>query len=371
MRRSVAAFGVPTVTVAEFVSLAAKLLLSAIFLVAGLAKLADSKASVQALRDFGAPRLVQPFGVLLPPLELAVAVGLLFTRSAGYAAWGALGLLVLFIGGIAINLARGRQPDCHCFGQVHVRPISSWTLFRNGVLATGAAWLIAGDPTRVSTDLWVFLGSLHSRGRRVAMVVAALVVFAALSALQRAEPDATPDAESESIDETLSPPSRHVATPSGVRESAAMTEAAEATPPRVLPGIGLPVGTPAPAFILSDRDGQLHSLDSLRASGKPVLIVFSNPHCMACQKLAPKLPALAERQASAHQMVLISRHGVPPELEHADGHGALLILLQHDGEVSDAYDCTSTPAAVIVGIDGLIQSRLAIGAPEIEQLISS
>jgi peroxiredoxin len=358
------------VTVVEFAPLAAKLLLSAIFLVAGLAKLADPKTSVQALRDFGAPRFVQPFGVLLAPLELAVAVGLLFTRSASYAAWGALGLLVLFIGGIAINLARGRQPDCHCFGQVHVRPISSWTLFRNGVLATCAAWLIARDPTRVSTDLWVFLGSLHSRGRRVAMVVAALIVFAALSALQRAEPDATPDAEPESIDETLSPLSRDVATPSGVREYATMTGAADATPQRVLPGIGLPVGTPAPGFVLSDRDGQLHSLDSLRASGKPVLIVFSNPHCMACQKLAPKLPALAER-ASALQIVLISRHGVPSELEHVDGRGALLILLQHDGEVSEAYDSVSTPAAVIVGSDGVIQSRLAIGASEIEQLLSS
>jgi len=357
------------VTVVEFASIAVKLLLSAIFLVAGLAKLADENSSVQALRDFGVPRLVQSFGVLLPPLELAVAVGLVFTRSAAYAAWGALGLLFLFIGGIAINLARGRQPDCHCFGQVHVHPITWWTLLRNGALAAGAVWLIAGDPTRVSTDLWVFLGSLGSSGRRIAMVIASLVVFAALSALQRAEPDARPDAEPESIDEPLSPPSRPVATPSGVRESVVMTGAADATPQRVLSGAGLPVGTPAPAFVLSDRDGQLHSLDSLRASGKPVLLVFSSPHCMACQKLTPKLPALAERQASALQMVLISRHGVPPEIEHADG--ALLVLLQHDGEISEAYDCMSTPAAVMVGTDGVIQSRLAIGASEIEQLLSS
>ena len=372
MRRSVAAFGVSTVTVVELASLAAKLLLSAIFLVAGLAKVADTNASVRALRDFGAPRFVEPFGALLPALEIAVAVGLLFTRSAGYATWGALGLLVLFTGGIAINLARGRQPECHCFGQVHVRPISSWTLLRNGALATGAAWLIVKDPTRASTDLWMFLGSLHSRGRRVAMVVAALIVFTVLSALQRDEPAPTPAAEPESFDEPPSSHSRRMEeTPSGVRESAAVTRAEDVAPQKVLPGIGLPIGTPAPAFVLSDRDGHLHSLDSLRASGKPVLLVFSSPHCIACQKLAPKLPVLAERQASALQIVLISRHGVPPETQHADGRGALLMLLQHDGEVSEAYDCVSTPAAVIVGADGLIQSRLAIGASDIEQLISS
>ena len=35
------------------------------------------------------------------------------------------------------------------------------------------------------------------------------------------------------------------------------------------------------------------------------------------------------------------------------------------------YDCGATPAAVLVGTDGLIRSALAVGAPAIEQLVSS
>ena len=34
----------------------------------------------------------------------------------------ALVLLLLFVGGISYNVARGRSPDCHCFGQLHSAP---------------------------------------------------------------------------------------------------------------------------------------------------------------------------------------------------------------------------------------------------------
>ena len=70
---------------------------------------------------------------------MAVAVALLVRAAAWYGALGALLLLLLFIVGIAVNMARGRAPDCHCFGQLHAEPVGWRTLARNGVLA-----LIAG-----------------------------------------------------------------------------------------------------------------------------------------------------------------------------------------------------------------------------------
>jgi len=100
--------------------LCVRLLLALVFLVAGLAKLADLAGSQQALRDFGVPaRLANPFGVLLPLAELAIALVLLLPVSAWWGALGALALLLLFVVGIGSNLAHGRQPDCHCFGQLH------------------------------------------------------------------------------------------------------------------------------------------------------------------------------------------------------------------------------------------------------------
>src|SRR3954466_1208872 len=98
----------------DVVLLGARMSLAAVFLVAGLAKLADPAGSRQALRDFGLPaRLAQPGGGVLPLAELAVAVALLPTPSAWWGALGALALLLTFVGGIGYNLARGRTPDCH------------------------------------------------------------------------------------------------------------------------------------------------------------------------------------------------------------------------------------------------------------------
>jgi peroxiredoxin len=332
-------------TVTEYAQLGVRFLLAAVFLVAGIAKLVNGQASVQALRDFGAPRLVQPLGTLLPPLEMAVAAGLLFVPAAWYAACGALALLGVFIAGIAANLARGHQPACNCFGQLHSRPISWRTLVRNGVLAACATWLVASGPPQATADLWVFLGRLDNRGRRIATVVAAVIGFALLHALRR----------DEAAVET-------------------QPEAARATPDapaRVLTGMGLAVGTVAPGFVIPDLKGQQHSLDSLRASGKPVLLLFSSPFCESCQALVPKLPGLAALHHDAFHLVLVSRGSVPQNLEKLRDPGMLPVLLQRDFEVAEAYDCTSTPAAVLVGTDGVIQSQLAVGGVAIERLISS
>src|SRR5215217_883929 len=114
--------------------LIARLLLVLAFVVASVAKLADRPGSRQAIVDFGVPStLAAPLGLLLPLGELTVAATLLPASTAWWGALGALALLSVFIVGISINLARGRKPDCHCFGQLHSAPAGWKTLARNGV----------------------------------------------------------------------------------------------------------------------------------------------------------------------------------------------------------------------------------------------
>ena len=123
--------------------LVARLLLAGIFLVAGVAKLADRAGSRHGLVDFGIPgALAAPFAILLPLAELAVAAALIPTSTAWWGAIGALALLLLFVLGIGVNLARGRKPDCHCFGQLHSAPAGWKTLLRNGVLAAVAGFVV-------------------------------------------------------------------------------------------------------------------------------------------------------------------------------------------------------------------------------------
>ena len=88
--------------------LIARLLLAGVFALAGVAKLSDLAGSRKAIIDFGLPAvLASPLAPLLPLAELAVAAALI---PASTAWWGALGLLLLFVVGISINLARGRKP---------------------------------------------------------------------------------------------------------------------------------------------------------------------------------------------------------------------------------------------------------------------
>src|SRR6266571_3659666 len=141
--------------------LIARLVLSLVFLVAGLTKLADRTGSRQALLDFGVPTwLATPGGLLLPLAELAVAVALIPLASAWWAAIGALALLLLFIAGIAFNLARGRRPDCHRFGQIYSKPIGWSTLLRNLVLAAVAGFILGFGRTTAGLSAFAWLSAL-------------------------------------------------------------------------------------------------------------------------------------------------------------------------------------------------------------------
>src|SRR5687767_4187066 len=120
----------------ETLALIARLVLAAVFAVAGATKLADRPGTRKAAVDFGAPeRFAAPIAVLLPLAELAVAALLVFPSTAVAGAVGALALLALFTVAISASLLRGQAPDCHCFGQLHSAPASWKTLARNGVLA--------------------------------------------------------------------------------------------------------------------------------------------------------------------------------------------------------------------------------------------
>src|SRR5262245_9201519 len=117
-------------------------LLAAVFGLAGFAKLAHRAAAARSLVDFGVPAaLAQQSVILLATFEVICAVALLPTASAWFGALGASAMLVLFIAVIAMSLARGRRPACHCFGQLQSAPIGPRTLVRNVALLAAAAYI--------------------------------------------------------------------------------------------------------------------------------------------------------------------------------------------------------------------------------------
>jgi len=78
---------------------------------------------------------------------------------------------VIFSAAIALRLARGSAPDCHCFGQLHSAPVSWKTLARNGVLTllAGAA-LTAGLAGRTPSAV-TWIGNLRGTSVFVPIIV--------------------------------------------------------------------------------------------------------------------------------------------------------------------------------------------------------
>src|SRR2546429_793690 len=104
--------------------LIARLSLAAIFLISAGAKTVDFGGFRRSLSEFGLPRFaLQPVAVTIPLVELAIAVGLIAVSTAWVAALLAVTLLIIFTVAIALNMAKGRRPDCRCFGQLSSQPI--------------------------------------------------------------------------------------------------------------------------------------------------------------------------------------------------------------------------------------------------------
>jgi peroxiredoxin len=342
----------------ETALLAARLLLAAVFLVAAAAKLMDRAGSRQAIADFGVPeRTASPAALLLPLAEAAVAVALVPKATAWWGAVGAAALLLLFIAAIGVNLARGRKPDCRCFGQLSSSPVGWTTLARNALLAALAGFVVwqGRDEPGTSAVAWV---SDLSPGELVLLIgslaLLALVAAEGLILINVLRQNGRLMLRLERVEERL--------TAAGTGP----VESEEQTPPER----GLPVGSPAPTFQLSGLYGETLTLEALRAAGKPVLLVLTDPHCGPCNGLMPEIGSWQRDHAGALTVALISR-GTPEENRaKSTEHGLANVLLQQDREVAAAYQEEGTPSAVLVLSDGTVGSPLAAGAEAIRSLVA-
>jgi peroxiredoxin len=141
-------------------------------------------------------------------------------------------------------------------------------------------------------------------------------------------------------------------------------------PTSAAPAPGLPLGAPAPGFGLSGLYGETMTLDALRAPGKPVLLVFSDPGCSPCDAILPEVGQWQRQQTAQLTVALLSRGMPEANRAKATEHGLTNVLLQPDREVAVAYEAAATPTGVIVRPDGTIGSPLAPGAEAIRALVA-
>lgn len=344
----------------NIVVLAARLVLAAVFVVSGVAKLADRSGSRKAVSDFGVPDwLAGPVATILPPLEIVIAIALLPATSSLWAGLAGALLLGVFSIAIAANLLRGRSPDCHCFGQLSSEPVGWSTVGRNVVLAalgafvfwrgliapqiSGVNWLTALSAAELM-NLIVAVAALALAGITIWLLLQLLGQHGRL--LNRLE-------------------NLEIAAAAGGSPAVA---GVAAEPP--VPQIGLVPGTQAPGFQLKGLYDELITLDSLRAAGRSVLLLFADPHCGPCTALLPDVGRWQRELQGNVNVTVISRGDIEENRAKRGEYGLTQVLLQVDREVSEAYQAWGTPSAVLVRGDGTVGSYVAQGSEAIRALVS-
>jgi methylamine dehydrogenase accessory protein MauD len=332
----------------------ARYLLVGTFLLAGVTKLLDLAGSRTALEGFGLPSwMSRPGAVFLPIAELLVAAALLLPSTFVWGALGAIGLLVLFVVGAAVNLALGRTPDCHCFGQLHSAPIGPGIILRNGALAVLAAIVAWRGDAATLGGISDWSRGLTSSEQIVMIALAVLIGLVAVQAFfgyQLFRQNGRILLRLNALEEGFE-------TPAEVRSDAPTAS-------------GLPVGTQAPEFALSGIHGETLTLAALRAEGKPVMLLFTDPGCGPCNALMPEVGRWQRERKNDLNVVVLSRKSAEENRKKAAQHQLTRVLLQNDAEVAEAYRYQGTPSAVLVSPDGKIASNLVAGAEGIRTLVA-
>lgn len=144
-----------------------QLALGLIFLQSSLGKLRRPTeflrgvAAYQVLPSF----LAAPFGALVIPLELLIAVSFLTGQWSGMATYIGLLLLTSFLIAVAINIRRRRTLPCYCFGAASEEQISTRSLVRIVLLEAGMLTIVLYPTFSMSLSCWPWMMSpQHGRG---------------------------------------------------------------------------------------------------------------------------------------------------------------------------------------------------------------
>ena len=322
-------------------------------MLAGVGKLLDLDGSEKAVKDFGTPEeLSKFFAIALPFAEIVFAVMLLFVETSWLGAIGALLLLLTFIGGMIWQMAQGKAPDCHCFGQIHSEPVSRKTLIRNIVFAASALVLIAAgrenqglsfSDISSDTDFMQIIIGLAAVG-----LLAAVVFY-----LKKISEQQVQIMRRIEVIELLAHEDGK-----GINREDVET-----------PQGGLPIGAPAPDFQIKDLNGRLVSFEQLLIKGKAMLFFFVSPTCAPCAALLPEIEVWQNELKSNLDFVFISSGKANENAEKLGGETFKQIFLQREMEVAELFNAKWTPTAVLINPDGTIASRLATGDKAIRELV--
>ena len=162
------------------VQLLLRLTLGGLLTLAAITKLTDRAAFQAAVAEFQLlpHALERPFAIALPIVELTLGALLLAGLGTAIAAWAAVPVFLSFSIAIGVNMARGRDLDCHCFGSVQSEPIGWPALIRSSALVIASLIVALGASAFGAVDaLLLDADGLPPASEIVPVILLAFVIF--------------------------------------------------------------------------------------------------------------------------------------------------------------------------------------------------
>lgn len=321
----------------------APLTLVAVLAFSGAAKLGDPTSTASMIRLLRLPRVLHAPGVAraLPFVELLTAALLLspwrWTYAAGAAA--ALGLFTAFLVVVARAMTFDPRPTCGCFGRVGDHRINGRTVGRNVLLlglalVTGWIALRAGSAASLIAEFgagdwwWLVLA--------VALATVAVLILGGGSPVGSG----------------------------GTPRTGAHTDAHDHGAPDPEDGLDY-VRVPIPRGVLLSCDLQVVSLHEL-ARERAQLLVLVNCWCGSTMEAIERLADWRDRLPQLDvQLVHTQRPWDEPSLTGVTG-----VWWDPGAAVYTALGAGASPAAVLLGADGLLAGGPVSGVPALDELVT-
>jgi hypothetical protein len=251
-------------------------------------------------------------------------------------------LLTAFSAAIAVNLAAGRTPDCHCFGQLRSSPIGALGLARNALLGTLSAVILWQGAGMGLGSLAGQVGALPAAGRAALAGVVVLYLVVPIQGWF--------------IFQLL-------------RQQGRLLLRLEVMESTFEEADGVVRRPQAAEFTLPSMSGGSMSLPELVTEGRPALLVFASSGCRPCTALYPEIGRWQREYGGVLTVAVLARGDRAVNQMKAADARVVRVLIDDDGMVARAYRALPTPSGVLVGPDRRLRSAVAIGADAIRGLV--
>jgi hypothetical protein len=320
-------------------TLAAPVLLAAVLVLSGVAKLREPRATEDAFLSLRLPPVLARAGAprALPWGELVLAALLLVAPGWSYAVVTVLAALLFVVYLVVVVRALGfdEPVTCGCFGKIGMGTISVLTAARNGLLVGIAAVAVADAVVGGTGPVW----RLAEDGGAALGWLLAVLVAGALGVLVAYRPE--DDAPG--------------AVPSGV----ARVEGLEGEDP------GEYERSPIPYATLRYDDGTETSLHAL-VQRRPALLVLLNLTCGGCLRVLERLPAFVEANPELDVHVVL---GVGSDDRRSVLPDGLSVLVDPRWSLMQTFG-VGPPAAVLLGADQLVAGGPSRGEADVVELLT-